>query len=103
MSPIIYNVTTKVTHAVHKDWLAWLKQTHIPQIINTGCFSKAVILKLIQVDETDGVTYAVQYYAATTAAYNTYEARFAAEIEQHVFDKWGGQTLFFATLMEVVN
>ena len=38
---IVYNVTTKVAAAIQTDWLQWIKEEHIPDIINTGCFTNA--------------------------------------------------------------
>ena len=40
---IIYNVTTKVATTIATDWLAWLKDEHIPDSIATGCFTNATI------------------------------------------------------------
>ena len=57
---IIYNVTTQSHHSIASQWLQWMKEEHIPDIIATGCFTHAVILRLIEVDETQGPTYAVQ-------------------------------------------
>ena len=58
---IVYNVTTKVIHAVAADWLNWLKTEHIPDLVNTGCFTHAVILHLTEADDEEGITYAVQW------------------------------------------
>ena len=59
---IIYNVTIKVEHSIADQWLVWLKEEHINEVINTGCFTHATILRLIEADDTEGVTFAVQYY-----------------------------------------
>jgi len=36
---IIYNLTVKVDEAIAKDWLQWLLDVHIPDVLNTKCFS----------------------------------------------------------------
>ena len=59
---LIYNVTIKVDHSIAKEWLDWLREDHIPAMIDTGCFNHAVILQLRDNAGEDGVTYAVQYY-----------------------------------------
>ena len=43
----IYNVTIKVTHSIHEDWLHWLKEEHVPEVTGTGCFEKARIVRLL--------------------------------------------------------
>lgn len=100
---IIYNVTMKADHAIAADWLAWLKEEHIPAMIGTGCFTHAVILYLPEAEDEEGVTYAVQYHAGSPALYNQYSEKFAAGMQQKAGDKWGDQLIAFHTLMQVVN
>ncbi len=100
---ILYNVTIKITHAIHHDWLQWLQEEHIPDVINTGCFTHAVILRLIEVDDTDGPTYAVQYFAESKGLYNNYIENHAAAMRQKGYEKWGDQFIAFRSVMQVVN
>ncbi|MGC4101287.1 DUF4286 family protein [Ferruginibacter sp.] len=100
---IVYNVTTKVTEAIHNEWLQWMQQEHIPEIIATGCFTHATLLRLLEVDDTDGPTYAVQFFAESKSLYNHYIEKFATALRQKVFDKWGNQFISFRSLMQVIN
>ena len=100
---IIYNVTIKLQHSIHKQWLAWLKEEHIPDIVATGCFTNATILELLEVDTTEGPTYAIQYFAESKALYNLYIEKFAAGTRQKSFDKWGDQFIAFRSVMQIVN
>ncbi|MBN8834207.1 MAG: hypothetical protein ABS68_02210 [Niastella sp. SCN 39-18] len=99
----IYNVTIKVTHSIHEDWLHWLKEEHVPEVTGTGCFEKARIVRLLETDDSEGPTYAVQYFANSKADYNRYIELHAANMRQKSFDKWGNQFLAFRSLMEIVN
>ncbi len=100
---IIYNVTIKLAEAIHKDWLQWLKEEHVPEVIKTGCFTHAAILRLMEVDETDGPTYAIQYFAESKGLYNNYIEIYAPLMRQKSFDKWGNQFIAFRSVMQVVN
>ena len=100
---IIYNVTIKVTKAIQKDWLAWLKDEHIPDVLSTKCFSKATILHLLELDESEGSTYAIQYSGQNRVDYKRYLDEFADTLRQRSFDRWGDQFIAFRTIMEVVN
>jgi Domain of unknown function (DUF4286) len=100
---IVYNVTTKVEHSVAEAWLTWLQEEHIPDIIATGCFTHAVILHLLEVDDIEGVTYAVQYHAANKALYDRYLKQFADEMRSKAMEKWGNKFIAFRSLMEVVH
>ena len=100
---IIYNVTIKVERSIADNWLQWLKEEHIPDIIRTGCFTHAVILRLLEVDETDGPTFAVQYFAESKALYNSYIQNHASAMRQKGYEKWGDQFIAFRSVMQVVN
>jgi hypothetical protein len=100
---IIYNVTIKTEHSIANIWLQWLKNEHIPEIIATGCFTKGTILRILETDDTDGVTYAVQYHSESIELYNRYIEQFADEMRKKGIDKWGNKFIAFRTLMEVVN
>ncbi len=100
---IIYNVTTKIDHAIAESWLQWMKEEHIPELIRTGCFTHAVILRLLEVDETDGLTYAVQYHATSKMAYNDYIQNYSVEIRNKSAGNWGGKAISFRSVMQVVD
>ncbi|CAN5524414.1 DUF4286 family protein [soil metagenome] len=100
---IIYNVTTHVANAVNNDWIAWMKVIHIPEVMHTGCFSKFQMIRMMETDETEGITYAVQYYAESKADYNRYIEVNAPVLRKNTIDKWGDKTISFSTLMEIVH
>jgi hypothetical protein len=99
---IIYNVTVKVDHSIAAPWLQWIKEEHIPDMISTGCFVKASVLQLLEVDDADGPTYAVQYHAESKALYNQYIQKFADSLRKKGIDKWGNKTIAFRSVMQVV-
>ena len=99
----IYNITTKVTWAIHDEWIEWMKEIHTLEVVNTGCFTNVTILRLLDIDENEGPTYAVQYLAESKALYNRYIEKFAPTFRQELFDKWGDNFIAFRSLMQVVN
>ncbi len=100
---IIYNVTIKIQESIKEDWLSWLQEEHIPDIIKTGCFTHAVILQLIETDDSEGPTYAIQYFAETKGLYNSYIENHAVKMRQKGFNKWGDKFIAFRSVLQVVN
>ena len=100
---IIYNVTVKAEKNIADEWLRWLIQEHGPQIIATSCFTKFTTLKLLEYDDEESTTYAVQYLANTMEDYKTYIHQFADEFRKQSFGKWGNKLVAFRTVMEVVH
>jgi hypothetical protein len=100
---IVYNVTTKVTTTIQQQWLQWIKEEHIPDIINTSCFTHATVLQLLENDDSEGPTYTVQYFAESKSLYNNYMEKHVAVMRQKAFDKWGNQFIAFRSLMQVIH
>ncbi len=100
---IIYNVTTKVASAIAEEWLQWLQEEHIPEIIATGCFTHANILRLLEVDDSEGPTYAIQYAADKKELYEDYLLNFADALRKKSFEQWGNQFISFRSVMQIVQ
>ena len=99
----IYNVTIKVRADIQMNWLEWLQTEHIPEVLATGCFYDATILRLLEVDDTEGPTFAIQYKAESKAQYNHYIELHSGLLRQKSFDKWGDAFIAFRSIMQVVN
>lgn len=100
---IIYNVTNKVDDAIHESWLQWMQQEHIPEVMATGCFTSCRILRILEVDDADGPTYAVQYTADDKDSYDRYIESFAPELRKRAMERWKDRVFSFRSLMAVVN
>lgn len=100
---LIYNVTIKVDWAIAEDWLKWMQEEHMPEVMETGCFERQQLVRLLQVDEAEGPTYAAQYFASTLSKYDDYLAHHAPALRQKTIDKWGDGFIAFRTLMQVVE
>jgi len=100
---IIYNVTIKVETQIADDWLQWLLNHHIPDVMYTNCFTKYKVVRLLEVDESEGPTYAIQYYAESKSDYNRYIEIYAPDMRQRSFEKWGEHFIAFRSVMEVVK
>ena len=57
----IYNVTTNIEESVHDEWLRWMKEIHIPDVLATGKFLHAKMTKVLVEEELGGQTYSVQF------------------------------------------
>ena len=100
---IIYNVTIKIQPAIETQWLKWLQEIHIPEVIGTGCFTKATVARLLEVDDSDGPTFTVQYFASGKKDYDHYIDTFAPGLREKSFREWGDQFIAFRSVMEVVH
>lgn len=97
---IIYNVTCKVDSSREDEWVAWMRETHVPEVCGTGCFSRAVLLKLKYPVEDEGVTYAVQYDCPSMQMLDKYLNEFAQGLQLNHTLKFGENVVAFRTVLE---
>jgi Domain of unknown function (DUF4286) len=101
---ILYNVTIIIDHAVHDEWLAWMKSEHIPAVLATGQFTGHTMSRILEDEHNaDGVTYAIQYIAHNMDAYQYYQATFAPALQAETQARYGGKFGAFRTCMEIVD
>ena len=43
----VYNVTVSIDESVREEWLNWMKNVHVPDVMSTGLFIESRILKVI--------------------------------------------------------
>lgn len=96
---IVYNVTVKVEHSVHDEWLNWMKESHIPDVMSTKMFHDSKMLKVL-VDEEDGITYSIQYRVESWEKLEDYQNNHAPRLQKEHTEKYQGKFVAFRTLLE---
>lgn len=99
---IIYNVTINIEESIEKEWLSWMQQEHIPEVIATGKFVKALMTKVRVDEEMGGVTYSVQYGCPSQAHLDAYYEEDADRLRQ-ASNKFAGKFVAFRTELEVIS
>lgn len=99
----IYNVTTHVEPSIEKQWLVWMNADHLPQMIQTGKFEKALIFKVITEEDMGGVSYATQYHCNSRTEFESYLKEDADRLRTHAIEKFGEQILSFRTELEYIT
>lgn len=100
---IIYNVTIKPAWEIHEAWLEWMTKEHIPEMIATGLFFRHQLVRLLEIDDNDGPTYAIQYYSRNKPDYDQYIREYAPIMREKGVKLWGDRFVSFRTLMQVIN
>lgn len=99
---ILYNVTVNIDLDVHDEWLRWMTETHIPDVMRTGLFLENKICKILAESE-GGVSYSIQYLCKDMPTFQQYEDIFAPALRQEHNEKFSGRFAAFRTLLEVVH
>ena len=100
---IIYNVTCSVDANISEEWLRWMKDHHIPKVMNTGIFIETQINRVISDERNKLVTYAIQYTCKTMKDLHRYQVKFAPSLQKDHSDKYGSKVVAFRTLLDVID
>lgn len=99
---IIYNVTSNIPQEIHDDWLDWMQHTHIPEVIATGKFSKARLVKVLA-EGDHGHTYSVQYFTESHAMLEQYYTEDAPALREKTAARYGDKVLSFRTELQFIS
>ena len=99
---ILYNVTVSIDEEVHDDWLQWMMEIHIPEVMGTGLFIENRICK-IHAFEDGGKSYSIQYLAPSMDAYERYQREFAPALQASHNQRYPGKFAAFRTILEILQ
>lgn len=100
---ILYNVTTNIHESVHDQWLNWMQQKHIPELLAINIFTSARMVKVLVEEEMGGVTYSVQYETDSKTTLEKYYQEHQAHFQQEALKLFGDKMLSFRTELEVIS
>lgn len=98
----IYNVTINVDEDIHDVWLDWMKTQHIPAMLDTGKFQKALMTRVQFEEEMGGITYSVQYRTDSKATLERYYAEDAQTLREQS-KPFEGKFVAFRTELEIIS
>lgn len=98
----IYNVTINIEESIHEQWLSWMNREHIPAMLATGKFLKALMTRVIVEEEMGGFTYSVQYTTDSKETLHKYFSENADDLRSQS-KAFEGKFIAFRTELEVIG
>ena len=99
---IIYNVTTNIHESVHDQWMKWMQTKHINDVLATGKFTSARMVKVL-VEEEGSVTYSIQYTTESKEKLERYYQEDAPRLRQEGLALFADKMLAFRTELQVMS
>ena len=103
MSALIYNVTIKVSEPVREEWLSWMREVHIPEVMATACFKSYRLLHLEGYDDDEGITFAVQYTCPNQELFDIYLSDHAPGLQKKHQQRFDGKFVAFRTILTMIE
>ena len=99
----IYNVTTNIDKSIQTDWLKWMKEKHIPDMLATGKFSNAKMSQVMIEEEMGGITYSVQYTTDSVETLQEYYNQYAPILREESLKLFKDTFVAFRTELKVID
>ncbi len=100
---IFYNVTINIDESVHNQWMKWMQETHIQDVLATGKFSGARMVKVLVAEDMGGTTYSIQYTTDSKATLQRYYDEDAPRLREEGLKLFGDKMLAFRTELELIS
>lgn len=100
---LLYNVTITIDRQLHEEWLQWMRETHIPDVMSTGMFLSYRLCRLLGHEHEDAEIFTIQYLVEDPALLRRYMDEFAPELQRQHAARYEGKYAAFRTVMEVVG
>lgn len=97
---IIYSVTINIEQQIESDWLKWMQEKHIPEVMATGYFLDYVIQRMLDPQPQEGtITYNIQYSCRSLELLEEYQAHQAPDLQAQHNQRYEGRFVAFRTLL----
>jgi hypothetical protein len=96
---IIYNVTAILEDSIHEEYLAYMQQIHMPEVMASGKFISCNLLLLTE-PVNEGITYCAQYITDDIEKLNDYRLNYSPKLQEDLSRKFGTSCLTFRSVLE---
>jgi hypothetical protein len=99
---IIYSITYAIDASIEKEWIEYMKSTHIPLLINTGFFSSFQHTRIVPEQGLD-LAFNIQFSCRDLSTLNKYIDDKKENCESQLNQKFQGKFASFFTKLEQVD
>ncbi len=100
---LIFNITFLVSDKVHNTWLKWVREEHIPFMIDSTYFSQPQVARVVTSDKEDGTSFSVQFHVDDLRTLKQWNQEYSAKLKANCSQNFGTEVLFFTTVLELVE
>jgi hypothetical protein len=100
---ILYNVTINIEKEAEQEWIKWMKDFHIPNVMATGIFHEHKFFRILHETDDNTVNYSIQYFTDSMGKIEIYQAQFAHRLQAEVKSRFQDKFVAFRSLLELVD
>jgi hypothetical protein len=99
---IIYNVTTIIENSIQAEYLNFMHNEHMPEVMATGKFTDCNLYLLTE-PENEGITYCAQYITDDINKLVDYRKNDSPRLQLHFQEKFNGKYVAFRSVLNLVK
>jgi hypothetical protein len=100
---IVYSVTCLVEDIIRDEWLLWMKEVHLPEVMATGKFISNEMFQIDPHDQSDsGTSFNIQYRLENRALLLDYSVNYGPALKAKTQSKFGDKVVAFRTVLECI-
>lgn len=85
------------------QWTDWVRQLFIPSMTVSGDFFNPQLARVHSVEQTDGLSFALQFQTTSMENINTWLHHYGNELQKVCSGRFQGNVLFFTTTLEIIH
>ena len=98
---IIYNVTTIIEEDIHDQYIQFMKNIYMPEVMATGKFVSCSLLKLTE-PINEGITYCAQYITDDAEKLADYRTNYSPKLQDDFQQKFANKFVAFRSVLEEI-
>jgi hypothetical protein len=97
---LLFNETYGIDKDIEAEWLQWMKEKQIPDVLKTGMFDSVKMYKVLHEQDDGSISYSVQFFAKSIDHIQQYLEVFAPALVNQHRQKFHNRHVAFRTLLE---
>ena len=99
---MLYIVFIAVNTDRNDEWFEWMRSTHVREVVATGCFTEATIVRDPDADTATQTGYRVIYRAHSDRAFQRYQREFGEALREEHVELFGDCTVARRELLPIL-
>jgi hypothetical protein len=99
---LLYNITIGIDPDIEQEWIAWMKENFIAEVMATRLFAESKLYKVLHEDESGSISYSAQFFAHDIKHVTQYLELYAPPIIEKHRARFVNKHVVFQTLLEEV-
>jgi len=101
---VIYSVTINVDQEIAAEWLEWMQNQHIPDVMKTGFFENYHVQVLLEPEQpNETATFNIQYECQTRERLQQYFDHHAVALQEEHSQRYIGRFVSFRTILQRIE